>query len=65
MARREADRQPAWAALAVVGVLATFALPSVRRTARRAAMAIGGMTFTSGVRGGPRPQADPAHGRAA
>jgi hypothetical protein len=65
VARSEPNRQPVWAALAVGGVLAALAFPSVRRTARRAAMSAGGMTFTSGITGGVAPQADPARGRPA
>jgi hypothetical protein len=53
------------AGLAVGGVLAGLALPKLIKSGRFAVTSIGGMTFTSGAAGGPRPQPDPARGRPA
>jgi Mn-containing catalase len=53
------------ASLAIGGVLAGLALPKLIKSGRFAVTSIGGMTFTSGAAGGPRPQPDPARGRPA
>ena len=52
-------------ALILGGMVAASAAPALLRLSRKAARGIGGMTFTSGVPGGPRPEVDPAAARPA
>ena len=52
-------------ALIIGGIAAAAAAPALLKAGQKAARGIGGMTFTSGVPGGPRPEVDPAAARPA
>ena len=64
--RERPDRSGlATSALIIGGMVAASAAPALLRLSRKAARGFGGMTFTSGVPGGPRPPVDPAAARPA
>jgi hypothetical protein len=64
MARSSRTSIP-WAGVAVGGAIAALALPRLLKASRRAALKIGGRTYTSGTPGSGRATADPSRGRPA
>lgn len=66
MARgKSAARQLPLASFVVGSLVAGIFLPRLLRSGRRAVRSMAGKSFTAGVPGGKRPNADPALGRPA